>query len=191
MPSYRVGGDTHRLCKYPNVLLTPSFTPSGRFPQQGQTLSGSNPSRPRSVGRETRSGAPGTRLEPRAKTGPFPPGTGAPVPGGGYTQELRRKQRMIPPKPEGQFWQAADGDGGDARVLTRERRPRIGAPARARAHSRPRRRRRRGVGAAAGAGGRDAGRGRCGMRNWRVEEPSAAHAGSLVMLGPGEGAGDE
>jgi hypothetical protein len=52
---------------------------------------------------------------PPAKTGSFPPETGAPVPGGGYPQELRKNSNDPPPKPEGQFWQATNGDFGDPR----------------------------------------------------------------------------
>ena len=52
-----------------------------------------NPEQPSQAVRETPNRAPGTRPEPRAKTGPFPPETEAPVPGGGYAQEQRKNRK--------------------------------------------------------------------------------------------------
>lgn len=77
-------------------------------------LSGGTRNNPQIV-RESRSGAPATRPEPRAKTGLFPPETAVPVPGGGSTEEQLKKIATIPPKPEGEFWQIADGVGGHPR----------------------------------------------------------------------------
>jgi hypothetical protein len=104
-----------------------------------------------------------------------------------------KKQRMITPKPERQFWQATAGDGRPPATSQPESGDtRIGAAAGVRAHSLPRRRRRGGAVAAAGLGGRDTSGGPCRRRITRVEKPkrpSAAHAESLVVLGPGDGAG--
>ena len=78
---------------------------------------------PSQVCRDTRGGAPATRPEPQAKTGPFPPGTGAPVPGGRYAQEQRRNSGRSPRNLR------ASSDGRRRRqaatrdVPTRERRP--------------------------------------------------------------------
>ena len=79
---------------------------------------------------------------------------------------------MIAPKPKDVFWQAAAGDGGDPRRPN----PRAAIPGSGHAPGhRPTR-------------VRDAGGGPCGRWITRVEEPRLAHAGSLVMWRPGEGA---
>jgi hypothetical protein len=131
----------------------------------------------------------GTRPEPRAKPGPFPSGTDAPVLGGRFAEEHRRKQQRFPrnPRVSSGKWPTATSATPD--VPSRERRCTDRGARRGRgqlsSEAPPAERE-------AGAGSRGDGQGPCRRRITQVEipkKPSEAHAGSLVMLGPEDGAG--
>jgi hypothetical protein len=81
-----------------------------------------NPEQSSQVCRETRRGAPATRHEPQAKTDPSPPETGAPVPGGGYPQELRNNSEQSPRNPRASSGRRPPATRATRDVPTRERR---------------------------------------------------------------------
>jgi hypothetical protein len=81
-----------------------------------------NPEQPSEAVRETRGGAPATREEPRAKTGPFPPETGAPVSGGGDAQDQRKNSKRSPRNPSASSGRRPTATGATRDVPTRERR---------------------------------------------------------------------
>jgi hypothetical protein len=87
---------------------------------------------------ETRTGAPSTRPEPQAKTGLFPPETGARFSGGGDTQDQRNNSKRFPRNPR-----ASSGRRPTATLTTRD------VPTRERRH--PDRGARRGIGQFASA----------------------------------------
>jgi alpha-2-macroglobulin len=76
---------------------------------------------PSQVVREAQSGATGTRPEPQAKPGPFPPETDAPVSGDEYPQEHRRKQQRFPRNPSASSGRRPAATGDTRHVPTRER----------------------------------------------------------------------
>jgi hypothetical protein len=97
-------------------------TPVGDLAVTPRLLVRGNPEQPSDVVRETPSGAPATRHQPRAKTGPFPPETRALVPGGENAQDQRKNSIRSPRNPRARSgrrptatWATRDGP-------TRERR---------------------------------------------------------------------
>jgi hypothetical protein len=141
MLSHRVGGDSPPTLSASQPPPHPLWPISAAGTDLVRFQSESSPARP-FVRREAGHQQP-DRSHGR-KTGPFSPGTGAPVLGGGYTQKQRKNSERSPRNPR-----ASSGRRPTATGETPESRPesgdaRIGALARARAHARPRRRRRRG-----------------------------------------------
>ena len=107
--SWRAGSSTRRA-----ILELVTFLDSCEVEQPSQ------------VCRDTRGGAPATRPEPQAKTDPFPPGTGAPVPGGRYAQEQRRNSGRSPRNLRASSGRRPPATAATRDVPTRERRPRMG-----------------------------------------------------------------
>jgi hypothetical protein len=71
---------------------------------------------------ETRSGAPGTRPEPQAKTGSFLPETGPPVSGGRDAQDQRKNRKRPPRNPRASSGRQPTATAATRNAQIRERR---------------------------------------------------------------------
>jgi hypothetical protein len=183
MSSLRDSIPTANFMKGFPVLCTKGSGSGGDLVVPSRLLVRWNPEQPSEDCRETRSGAP---------TGPFPPETGAPIPGGRDAQELKNNRERPPRNPR-----ACSGRRPTATLATRD------VPTRERRH--PDRGAHRGAGQLASATPpaewRSGGGRRRGKQRRRRSLPEAhqasrgakgakpAYAGFLVVWRPGDGAG--